>query len=403
MRSVLLILAAAGAAAGLFFLGWTPRSERIQAVSKESSDEQRELLGVSVKSARVAEALPTLTLPATVGGIRDTPVYARAEGYIKKLYVDIGDYVKTGQVLAEIDSPEQDQQLLNARSRYEQLRATLQQTMASEQLARANLKLASLTVGRVAELVRQGVTSKQQGDEAQAQFESRQAEVAVQEANVSVARQNIKAQEAEVARIEQLTRYQRVTAPFEGLITVRNAAVGNLITPQSIAAGRELYRLTDITTLRVFANTPQANVGDITVGQRAVVTTQDQPDKQFIGIVKRTANLLDTQTRTLLTEVNVVNQGRALLPGMYAQVKLDVARTGRKAVMIPGDTLVTTSKGPQVATVVQGGVHWVRVEVGRDLGAEIEITQGLTGEEQLVVNPSDDVREGRKVKSSRVK
>jgi membrane fusion protein, multidrug efflux system len=206
-----------------------------------------------------------------------------------------------------------------------------------------------------------------------------------------------------VARIEQLTRYQRVTAPFEGLITVRNAAVGNLITPQSIAAGRELYRLTDITTLRVFANTPQANVGDITVGQRAVVTTQDQPDKQFIGIVKRTANLLDTQTRTLLTEVNVVNQGRALLPGMYAQVKLDVARTGRKAVMIPGDTLVTTSKGPQVATVVQGGVHWVRVEVGRDLGAEVEITQGLTGEEQLVVNPSDDVREGRKVKSSRVK
>lgn len=404
MRSLLLIIAVAAAAAGLFYLGWTPRQQRIQAVTSESSQEQRELLGVSVRQARISDAPPTLTLPATVGGIRDTPIYARAEGYVKKLHVDIGDYVKLGQVLMEIDSPEQDQQLLNARSRLDQLKATLLQTQAAEQVSRANLKLATVTQGRVTELVRQGVTSKQQGDEAQAQLEARQADVAVQEANVNVARQNIKAQDAEVARLEQLTRYQKVTAPFEGLITVRNVAVGNLITPQSIQGGRELYRLTDITSLRVFANTPQANVADITVGQRAIVTTQDQPDKKFIGIVRRTSNLLDPQTRTLLTEINVPNQGRSLLPGMYAQVTLDVARVARTAVLIPGDTLVTTSKGPQVATVgANGAVHWVPVTIGRDLGADVEITSGLRGTESLVVNPSDDVREGRRVKSSRVK
>lgn len=403
MRSLILILAAAFIAGSLFYLGWTPRRERIRAVTAESVAEENEKLGVSTRQARLSTTPPTLTLPATVGGIRDTPVYARAEGYIKKLYVDIGDYVKAGQVLLEIDSPEQDQQLLNARSRLDQLQATLAQAQAAEQVSRANLKLATVTLSRVSELVRQGVTARQQGDEAQAQFEARQADVAVQEANVNAARQNIKAQQAEVARIEQLTRYQKVTAPFEGLITVRNCAVGNLITPQSIATGRELYRLTDVTTLRVFANTPQANVGDIQVGQRAVVTTQDQPDKQFVGIVKRTANLLDPQTRTLLTEVNVVNQGRSLLPGMYAQVTLDVPRAQRQAILIPGDTLVTGTKGAQVATVVNGRIKWVKVEVGRDLGADVEITRGLKGDEALVVNPSDDVREGRLVQQSKLK
>lgn len=404
MRSLLLILITALAAGGLFYAGWAPRRDRLQAVTAESAAEQKETLGVTVGAVRVTDQPAALVLPATLGGIRETPVYARAEGYIKKLYVDIGDYVRAGQVLVDIDSPEQDQQLRNSRARLDQITASLAQTQAAELAARANLKLASVTLGRVAELVRQGVTSKQQGDEAQAHFEARQAEVAVQEANVLVARQNIRAQEAEVSRIEELTRFQKVTAPFEGLITVRNCAVGNLITPQSLQQGRELYRLTDLSTLRVFVNTPQANIADIRLGQRAVVTTQDQPGKQFIGTVKRTANSLDTQTRTLLTEVNVVNQGRALLPGMYAQVVFDAPTAGHRTVLIPGDTLVTTSQGPQVATVDSANrIHWVKVVVGRDLGLEVEITKGLAGSEKLVINPSDDVREGRLVQTTRKK
>ena len=404
MRSLLLILITALAAGLLFYAGWAPRRDRLQAVTAESAAEQKETLVVTIAAVRVTDQPPALVLPATLGGIRETPVYARAEGYIKKLYVDIGDYVRAGQVLVDIDSPEQDQQLRNSRARLDQIQASLAQTQAAEMAARANLKLASVTVGRIAELVRQGVTSKQQGDEAQAHFEARQADVAVQEANVLVARQNIRAQEAEVSRIEELTRFQKVTAPFEGLITVRNCAVGNLITPQSLQQGRELYRLTDLSTLRVFVNTPQANITDIRVGQRAVVTTQDQPGKQFIGAVKRTANALDPQTRTLLTEVNVANQGRALLPGMYAHVVFDALATGRRTVLIPGDTLVTTSQGPQVATVDGASrIHWVKVVAGRDLGLEVEITKGLAGSEKLVINPSDDVREGRLVQTTRKK
>jgi len=404
VKSILLIVAVAAAAAGLFFAGWAPRTQRLQGVSAEALAEEKETLTVTVAQARTSEQTADLTLPATVAGIRDTGVYARAEGYIRKLHVDIGDFVRAGQVLLEIDSPEQDQQLRNARARLEQLKASAAQAQAAEKVAQANLKLATATSQRVLELVRQGVVSRQQGDEAQAQFEARQADVAVQQANINAAGQNVHAQEAEVSRLEELTRFQHVTAPFDGLITVRNCAVGNLITPQSIQQGRELYRLTDLTTLRVFVNTPQANIASIAVGQPATVTVQEQPGREFTGVVKRTSNLLDAQTRTLLTEVNVANQGRALLPGMYAQVTLRGQKNGeRKVVLVPGDTIVTGAKGTQVAVVRGNRIQWVRIETGRDLGAEVEVAQGLNGGETVVVNPSDGVKEGRTVKSSRLK
>lgn len=402
MRSVLLILAVLAAVTGLFFAGWLPRRDRLKAVVAESQAEQAELLGVTVAAARLAEAPPELTLPATIAGIRDTPVYARAEGYIRKLHVDIGDFVEPGRVLLEIDSPEQDQQLRAARARLEQLKAALAQANAALEVGQANLKLATVTLGRVKQLVAEGVTAKQQGDEAQAQFEARTADVSVQRANILAARENVRAQEAEVARIEELTRFQKVTAPFAGLITVRNCAVGNLITPAALQQGRELYRLTDITTLRVFLNTPQADVADISVGQRALLTAQGLPGREFVGRVVRTANALDRETRTLLTEVNVANQGRALLPGMYAQVRLTV-RSGRTMVQVPGDTIVTGAQGTRVAVVEGGRIRFRKVEVGRDLGNEVEIISGVRAGEQVVVNPSDDVRDGRPVKATRLK
>lgn len=402
MRSILLLAGVAAAVAGLFFAGWLPRRDRLNAVTAETKAEVAEKLGVTVALARVSDKPADLILPATISGIGETPVYARAEGYIKKRYVDIGDYVKPGQVLVEIDSPEQDQQLRSARARLEQLKAALAQTQAAEQVAQANLKLATVTAERVRQLVAEGVSSKQQGDEVQAVFDARQADVAVQRANINAARENIRAQEAEVGRIEELTRFQKVTAPFAGLITVRNCAVGNLITPSSLQQGRELFRLTDITTLRVFVNAPQADVGDISVGQQAIVTTQERPDAPFVGKVVRTANALDAQTRTLLTEVNVPNQGRALLPGMYAQVRLG-SRTGRSVVIVPGDTLVTGQQGARVAVIEGGRVKFRKVQVGRDLGNEVEITSGLKGGEQVVVNPSDDVRDGRPVNATRLK
>ena len=358
---------------------------------------------VTVASVKVTEKPADLLLPATVSGIGETPVYARAEGYIVKRYVDIGDYVKKGQVLVEIDSPEQDQQLRSAKSRREQLKASLGQVQAQVQVAEANLKLAQVTSQRLLELVREGVMSKQAGDEASAQLAARQADLAAAQANVNVARENIQAQEAEVQRITELTAFQKVTAPFEGLITVRNCAVGNLITTASLQAGRELFRLSDISTLRVFVNVPQQNVNDVMTGQKATITIQDLPKTKFVGTVTRTSNSLDVGTRTLLAEIQVKNVGRTLLPGMYARAQIE-GHTMKRMVLIPGDTLLTPSGGPQVATVGKGGkVKFMKVEVGRDYGLEIEVTSGLAGDEVLVVNPSDDVRDGATVRANRRK
>ncbi len=403
MKRILFLLAVVAGLVGLFFAGWVPRQRQIDAVTAEAKADSKEIPVVTVASVKVTEKPADLLLPATVAAIGETPVYARAEGYIVKRLVDIGDYVQQGQVLVEIDSPEQNQQLRQARSRLDQLKASLGQVQAQTQVAEANLKLAVVTSQRMQQLVREGVMSKQAGDESTAQLSARQADRAVADANINVARENIKAQEAEVQRIQELTAFQKVTAPFEGLITVRNCAVGNLITTASLQAGRELFRLSDIRTLRVFVNVPQQNVDDVIVGQKAAITIQDLPKVKFMGQVTRTSNSLDVGTRTLLAEVQVKNQGRTLLPGMYARAQLEGNRL-KRMVLIPGDTLLTPATGPQVATVVKGGkVKFLKVEVGRDYGLEIEIISGLTGDEVLVVNPSDDVRNGATVRANKRK
>jgi len=402
MKRILFLLVVGLALVGLFYVGWVPRQRQIDLVTAEAKADSKEIPVVTVASVKVTEKPADLLLPATVAALGETPVYARAEGYIVKRYADIGDYVKKGQVLVQIDSPEQDQQLRQARSRLDQLKASLSQVQAQVMVTDANLKLAQVTSQRQQQLVREGILSKQAGDESAAQLAARQADKAVAEANINVARENIKAQEAEVQRITELTAFQKVTAPFDGLITVRNCAVGNLITTASLQAGRELFRLSDIGTLRIFVNVPQQNVDDVIVGQKATITLQDMPLAKFVGKVTRTANSLEVTTRTLLAEVQVLNQGRTLLPGMYARAQLEGHHL-KRMLLIPGDTLLTPAGGPQVATVKGGKVKFVKVEVGRDYGLEIEIIKGLTGEEVLVVNPSDDVREGAPVRANKRK
>lgn len=402
MKRILFLLAVVGGLVGLFYAGWIPRQRQIDLVSAEAKADSKEIPVVTVASVKVADKPADLLLPATVAAIGETPVYARAEGYIVKRFVDIGDYVRQGQVLVQIDSPEQDQQLRQARSRLDQLQASLGQTQAQVQVSEANLKLAEVTAKRLLQLVKEGVMSAQAGDESAAQLAARRADLASAQANVNVARENIKAQEAEVQRLTELTAFQKVTAPFDGLITVRNCAVGNLITAASLQAGRELFRLSDISVLRVFVNVPQQNVNDVMTGQKATVTIQDLPKAKFSGKVTRTSNSLDVGTRTLLAEVQVQNQGRTLLPGMYARAQIE-GHAMKRMVLIPGDTLLTPAGGPQVATVLGGKVRFKKVEVGRDYGLEIEVTNGLTGDEVLVVNPSDDVREGAPVRANKRK
>jgi RND family efflux transporter MFP subunit len=195
-----------------------------------------------------------------------------------------------------------------------------------------------------------------------------------------------------------LKGFQQIRAPFAGIITARNTDIGALIR-SGASDGRELFRLARIDTVRIMINVPQANIPAIRVGQAAAVSVQERPGREFSGELVRTANALDPATRTLLAEIHVQNPNYVLLPGMYAQVRLANAQSA-PAILVPGDTLVVRSDGPQVAVVREdGSIHYQKVVLGRDFGAQSEIISGLAGGESLVINPGDDIQEGAMVKA----
>lgn len=397
-RLLLVLTLIAAVFAGLLFLGLWPRRERVAAITEEVREAQAGIPQVTIARASVAPPTRELVLPGTVAAILETPIYARAEGYLKAVRADIGDIVKKDQVLAELDTPELDQMLHQAKARRDQLRATEKQTMAMEQQARANLELAEITLGRVEKLVAEGVLSKQEGDDRRAQRHVREAEVESAKAAIEVARQNIRAQEAEIARLEQLLSFKFVRAPYDGVITVRNCATGNLITPSAVAQGRELYRIANNQVLRVFVSLPQANLADVRVGQDAEVTAVGQAGLRLRGKLARTANSLEESTRTQRTEIRVENRNNALLPGMYIEAKF-LGVQPRSTILIPGDTLITRSDGPYVALLDDSSrVKFVKLQLGRDLGGQVEVMTGLRGGESLVVSPSDAVVEGAEVR-----
>ncbi len=392
-RAIGILFLLAVVAAGIFFVGWMPRQARLQMIEAEAKSNAEERLAVTVTKVKLSPPTHELSLPGNVAAIGDTPIYARAEGYIKIRKVDIGDKVKAGDTLVEIDSPELDQQLRNSKARLEQLKAAAMQVRAAIEQASANVKLADINFGRSKQLVAEGIIAKADLDEKTAVFDARKADVRAQEANLVAASEAISAQVAEVARIEQLTQFKRVTAPWDGIITQRNCAVGNLITPTAIAAGRDLFRLSDISKLRVFVNVPQSNVGDLKMGQKATVRVPEI-NRTFIGTVARAASALENQTRTMLTEVSVVNQGNALLPGMYVQVALETS-LARRMLLVPGDTVVTRSDGTFVAVVGKDSkVTFRKIDIGRDYGTELEAIGGVVEGDMVVVNPSDDVKNG---------
>lgn len=385
-------------ALAVFYVGWTPREQRLKMIEAEAKTNAEERLPVTVTRVKLSTPVREISLPGNVAAIGETPIYARAEGYIKTRMVDIGDVVKKGDMLVEIDSPELDQQLRNSKARLEQLRASSAQVRAAIEQAKATSKLAEVNYSRSRQLVESGIVARADLDEKTAIQDARKADVKAQEANLVAAEEAIKAQTAEVARIDQMSEFKRVTAPWDGIITQRNCAVGNLITPAALAAGRDLFRLSDISKLRVFVNVPQVNIGDIKVGQKALVRIPDLK-QTLVGSVVRTSNALENQSRTLLAEVNVVNQGRTLLPGMYVQVGIETTQT-RQLILVPGDTIVTRSEGIFVAVVGKDNkVTFRKIEVGRDFGTEIEAVSGLSEGDMVVVNPSDDVRNGVVVKS----
>jgi RND family efflux transporter MFP subunit len=251
-----------------------------------------------------------------------------------------------------------------------------------------------VTAQRFTNLFTRGVISHQDKDTYEAQYEAQQANVQALEKAVAAARSNTAATEANLARLNELLGFLTVRAPFAGVITVRNIDSGALVNEGNTL----LYRLAQTDRLRTYLNVPQAEAESVRVGQQATLQIPDLPGRKFPGAVSRTAHALDPATRTLLVEVQVPNPAAALLPGMYAQVDLAVPRRNPPLV-IPADTLVVRSDGPQVAVVnADGSVHYALVQLGRDLGNRLEVLSGVEEGQRLAINPSDAVREGAKVK-----
>jgi RND family efflux transporter MFP subunit len=377
-----------------FFVGYLPRQKREDVLAAESKEAGSSLPLVNVSKVTRAAGRSNLVLPGNIQAVTEAPILARATGYIKKRYVDIGDRVKSGQVVADIEAPELDQQILQARAVIEQTKSSVQQADAAIQQARANENLAKVTAGRMSNLLGRGVISKQDNDTAQAQYAAQQANVQALEQASAAARSNVAAAEANLSRLDQLKTYQTVRAPFDGVITLRNVDTGALVNEGSTL----LFRIAQTGMLRIYVNLPQSEADSIKPGQRADISIAELIGKKFTGVVTRTSNALDPSTRTLLTEVQVPNAGGMLMPGMYANVDLIVPRKD-PPLLIPGDTLVVRADGPQVAVVLPDAtVHFTRITLGRDFGDRLEVLSGLELDQQLAVNPSDVVREGAKVK-----
>jgi RND family efflux transporter MFP subunit len=376
-----------------YYLGYLPRQKRELALAAESKSDTDALAVVTVAPVTRSGATSSLVLPGNIQAVTEAPVLARASGYIKARSVDIGDRVKEGQVLAEIEAPELDQQILQAQASIDQARSTIEQTQAALQQGQSNEALAKITAERSQKLFDRNVVSRQDNDTAQMQYAAQQANVAALGKAVAAARSSASAFQANLARLNDLKNYLTVRAPFAGVITVRNIDVGALVNEGSTL----LFRIAQTDRLRTYLNVPQADSGSVRVGQHAALIVPDLGGRKFSGLVTRTANALDPASRTLLVEVQLDNGGGALIPGMYSEVDLAVPRAA-PPLLIPADTLVVRGNGQQVAVVGPDGVvHFKLIHLGRDLGTSIEVLDGLQAGQMLAVNPGDTVREGVKV------
>lgn len=324
-----------------------------------------------------------IELPATVQAFDQTPIYARTSGYVRARYVDIGDHVHRGQLLAEIDDPQTEQALMQAK-------ATLLQQKAQLQQMQANAALSKVTNERWQGLVKQGVVSQQDADQRLAQSN---ADIA----NVEAAKANIAAGEANVRSLTEQASFAHVVAPFDGVILSRGIDRGSLISSGSQNSVTEMFTIGQADKVRIFANVPQANAVGLTNGHAAKVTFRELPGKVYTGTIARTSQSIDPNTRTLLVEVDLKNDGR-ILPGMYSTVIFDLPGGGPAPVLLPANALVIRMAGPQAVVVDSDNVaHFRSIVLGRDLGTATEVMSGVKAGDVVILSPGDTVTDGAKV------
>ena len=376
-----------------FFAGYLPRQRQEATVAAEVSAQEQAAPRVMVATVEPSKGNDQLVLPGNIQPMTEAPILARSTGYIKSRLVDIGDRVKAGQLLADIEAPELDQQVEQAEAALKQSQAAFDQASANYDQGKSNLDLARVTAQRYGNLASRGVVSRQENDQYQASYQSQQAQLAALEKAIAAAKNAVASAQANLARLRELQAYKQVKAPFDGVITVRNIDVGALIN----AGTTLLYRIAQIGTLRTYVNVPQADADAIKIGQTAKLLVSNLPGRTFIGTVARTANALDPATRTLLVEVQVPNAGGELLPGMYADVDLNIPVV-EPPITIPADALVVRSDGPQVALVrPDQTVHYQKIEIARDYGDHLDLTTGLSAGDRVILHPNDSIREGVKV------
>jgi RND family efflux transporter MFP subunit len=323
---------------------------------------------VAVIHPQLTSGAEEVVLPGNMQAFIDTPIWARASGYLKSWYVDIGAHVSKGQLLAEIESPEVDQQL--------------QQAKEDLNTAQANLKLSQITAERYTNLFQTDSVAKQDVDNA------------VQDAEAKAA--TVKSGQANVSRLEQLVGYEKVYAPFDGVITARNVDVGALVDADTNTTGKELFHLASTNTLRVYVNVPEAYSRSAMPGVKAYLTLNEFPGHQFKGTVVRNADAIDVNSRTLLVEVDVTNTSGELLPGSYVSVHLKIP-SKMQAVVIPANALLFRSEGLRAAIVRNGRTVLQPVLLGRDFGDTVEVVSGITAKDSVIVNPSDSIVSGQQV------
>lgn len=359
---IVFILALVVAAA--LAIGLVPRMRERQQVAEDTRN-------LAVPTVSVVNPAPaTMTEPLVLSGelrpVIEASIYARASGYVRRWLVDLGAHVETGQLLAELDTPEIDRQLSQGQAELNQ--------------AEAAAALAQTTAKRWKEMLQARTVSPQEADE-------KASDLVLKKATVEAARANVQ-------RLTELVGFARVTAPFAGIITARHLDVGQLV---SAGAGQELYRLAQTDKLRVFVRVPQNYARSTVVGQSAELTLPEAPDQKFEAKVVRTAGALDLSTRTLLTELEVDNAKNEILAGSYGLVRLSDAHP-EAALTLPASAIIFRSEGPQVAVVVNNHLSLRKIKIGRDFGAIVEVLSGLTGEDHVVTNPSDSFAEGIEVR-----
>ena len=336
-----------------------------------------------------------LTLPGQTDAFDTATIYPRATGYITERHVDIGSRVKKGDLLVRIASPDLDQQLQQARAQLNQTKASQAQAQASLDQAKANLNLANVTFKRTNALTQRGYETVQNNDNQKTQVNSQQASVETAEAGIKVAAANEQAQQATVDRLQTLTQFEQVVAPFDGIITTRGVNNGDLVNADT-KTGNPLFTVASDKVLRVTVHVPQTSSVGIHDGLTADVNLPQMPNRTFTGKIARSSVALLDSARTLDTEVDVQNPDGALRPGAFVNVTFNVPRE-HPNVLLPAEALVFNQNGLQVITVQDDEAHYQKIAIYRDFGKTVELRDGLNGGEHVVVNPPTDLPDGGKV------